>query len=400
MARIPVERTRKRPPLWVWLLAALALVALLGLLFELFLDEDAAGSSFVFIRPTASAISESEAATMGPETAPAGSGDPLATTEAPAAGTGSGENGELSPISDTQTIIAAPDPPALVGRRVELQGVQVQEVTGDVSFWVGPSQGEQLLVILDEVATPREPTEGRYDINAGQTITILGEIRRFPGLAEAKQLWGVSDEAKLADEQIYLHAERIAFGPTNQPVTDVQASFQQFWEQNGGLPIFGYPLGEPLEENGRTVQYFERARLELHPDNPPGYQVVVGRLGAELLELQGTPWQMQPTSPGRAAGCLYFPETKHNLCNQEVGQGFLNYWSTHGVELDGQPGTSYDESLALFGMPLTEPYMYTTRDGETIWVQWFERARFEWRGGNPPETKVLLGRLGAGVLSR
>ncbi|HEY1016676.1 MAG TPA: sortase, partial [Herpetosiphonaceae bacterium] len=40
--------------------------------------------------------------------------------------------------------------------------------------------------------------------------------------------------------------------------------FRQFWESNGGLPVFGYPLTEVFVEDGRPVQYFERARLEWH----------------------------------------------------------------------------------------------------------------------------------------
>jgi hypothetical protein len=31
------------------------------------------------------------------------------------------------------------------------------------------------------------------------------------------------------------------------------------------------------------VQYFERNRFEHHPGNPPPYDVLLGRLGAELM---------------------------------------------------------------------------------------------------------------------
>ena len=62
-------------------------------------------------------------------------------------------------------------------------------------------------------------------------------------------------------------------------------------------------------------------------------------------------------------------------------------------EFDGLAGRSYAESLALFGQPITEPYSETL-GGESIQVQWFERARFEWHPNNVPEYRVLLGRLG------
>jgi hypothetical protein len=57
-------------------------------------------------------------------------------------------------------------------------------------------------------------------------------------------------------------------------------AFKQFWEASGGTPIFGQPISEELVENGRTVQYFERARFELAQQG----RVQLGRVGAELLE--------------------------------------------------------------------------------------------------------------------
>ncbi len=69
----------------------------------------------------------------------------------------------------------------------------------------------------------------------------------------------------------------------------VSAGFKQFWETHGGLPIFGYPLSEefseqnPSDGESYSVQYFERARFEYHPANPPGYQVELGLLGSQLI---------------------------------------------------------------------------------------------------------------------
>jgi hypothetical protein len=69
----------------------------------------------------------------------------------------------------------------------------------------------------------------------------------------------------------------------------ISFEFKTYWEQNGGLPIFGYPISEPFEESNPsdgliyTVQYFERARFELHPEQPAPYRVLLGRLGAQLM---------------------------------------------------------------------------------------------------------------------
>jgi len=59
-------------------------------------------------------------------------------------------------------------------------------------------------------------------------------------------------------------------------------SFRQYWNSNGGLTIFGYPISEEIQENGRTVQYFERSRFEL----APGGSVQLGHVGREALAKQ------------------------------------------------------------------------------------------------------------------
>src|SRR5690606_25148573 len=86
-----------------------------------------------------------------------------------------------------------------------------------------------------------------------------------------------------------------------------------FWNETGGLPIYGYPLTAAAEELNpdtgqvHTVQYFERERLELHPTNEPPYNVLLGRLGVQILEMNGLDWttfeKMSPDSEH------YFEET-------------------------------------------------------------------------------------------
>src|SRR3712207_72575 len=48
----------------------------------------------------------------------------------------------------------------------------------------------------------------------------------------------------------------------------ISGRFRQFWEQNGGLPVFGYPItparNETNPDNGQSylTQWFERNRFE------------------------------------------------------------------------------------------------------------------------------------------
>jgi hypothetical protein len=58
--------------------------------------------------------------------------------------------------------------------------------------------------------------------------------------------------------------------------------FLSYWKSNGGLAIFGYPISEPFQEGAYLVQYFERNRFELHPENAAPYDVLLGLLGTDL----------------------------------------------------------------------------------------------------------------------
>jgi hypothetical protein len=132
----------------------------------------------------------------------------------------------------------------------------------------------------------------------------------------------------------------------------------------------GYPLTGQLTENSLPVQYFERQRFELHAENVAPYDVLLGRLGDELLKRQGVDWFNLPKATSQPAGCRYFPETQHNVCDMPGGPTFLRYWSANGLEFDGRAGKSPAESIALFGLPLTEP-ISATLEGATVLVQWF-----------------------------
>ncbi|HWQ12401.1 MAG TPA: lamin tail domain-containing protein [Roseiflexaceae bacterium] len=176
----------------------------------------------------------------------------------------------------------------------------------------------------------------------------------------------------------------------------IAGRIREFWERNGGLPVFGFPKGPQQEMiiEGRPIQaqQFERNRLELHPENQPPYDVLLGRLGADRLAQQGRdPFTFPRSEP--QPGCRFFPETQHNVCGE-----ILAAWRASGLEFDGQPGVSEPESLALFGLPLSDLQTEEV-EGRPYQVQWFERARFELHPENQPPYHVLLGLLGNEILA-
>jgi len=56
--------------------------------------------------------------------------------------------------------------------------------------------------------------------------------------------------------------------------------FLAYWQANGGLTRFGYPLSEPDDATGKVVQWFERARFEWDAKQE---KVNLGLLGLERL---------------------------------------------------------------------------------------------------------------------
>ena len=165
----------------------------------------------------------------------------------------------------------------------------------------------------------------------------------------------------------------------------VGAPFLKHWRQHGGLPVFGYPLTEPMQEKSTldgktyTVQYFERARLEAHPENNEPWDVILGQLGRHASERIVGNKAFDPVLTAQAVdeSNVYFAESKHTL------QGdFLQYWRKNG-------------DLALFGYPISEQFVEKSAyDGKPYTVQYFERYRLELHPDNQPPFNIELGQLG------
>lgn len=169
----------------------------------------------------------------------------------------------------------------------------------------------------------------------------------------------------------------------------LNGAFKRYWEANGGLARFGYPITEELIEpeagsgRPRVVQYFERNRFEHYPEfsNTP-YEVQLGRLGDAMLRRQGVDWQSLGKVGGAPPECQFFPETGHSLCPP-----FLDAWNRDG-------------GLGILGLPLSEPFTTNRADGKQYTVQYFERARMELFpefAGTPNE--VQLGLLGKELIT-
>lgn len=110
----------------------------------------------------------------------------------------------------------------------------------------------------------------RYDVALG----LLGvELARRDGLLDSEPFQPVNGSNDANCTFFPETGHRLCYG------------FRDFWTSHGALEILGYPISEEYADpdTGLTVQYFERQRLEWHPENDPEWQVEGGLLGNQLL---------------------------------------------------------------------------------------------------------------------
>ncbi|MEW6405767.1 MAG: hypothetical protein AB1649_28580, partial [Chloroflexota bacterium] len=71
--------------------------------------------------------------------------------------------------------------------------------------------------------------------------------------------------------------------------------FLDFYEANGGVIQFGYPISDFEIRDGWISQCFQRACFEWHPERPPGEKVFISNLGIEYFNFSGeNPRYLQP----------------------------------------------------------------------------------------------------------
>jgi hypothetical protein len=148
---------------------------------------------------------------------------------------------------------------------------------------------------------------------------------------------------------------------------NVKGDFLHFFKSaSNPILVFGYPITEQMtSKDGKTVQYFQRARLELHPELSANQRVQMTALG-QVMHRSGSQ-QLDIDNP---SACQTFP-TGYRVCF-----AFLDFYQANG-------GTTQ------FGNPIS-PFEFQ----ENLIVQYFEKARFEWRADRPEGQRVVITDLG------
>jgi hypothetical protein len=130
------------------------------------------------------------------------------------------------------------------------------------------------------------------------------------------------------------------------------------------LALFGLPMSdaqtETIEGKEYTVQWFERARFELHPENAPPYNVLLGLLGNEVhnqvttaacadpgdTELLSHPWVLNGQAGGEATPQPFVQLPADVLQGKDVLQVKIDI---HGASFD--EGPRKDESAIIIDQP-------------------------------------------------
>jgi hypothetical protein len=180
---------------------------------------------------------------------------------------------------------------SLAGNQVLAQTFADREYFPETGHWV---VGD-FLVKYNSVPNPEDVfgypiTEAFQDDISGLTIQYFEKTRFELHPGEIPDL-----RVKLSNLGSYLYLEgqtlpvlynasACRFYPQVDNGYYICYDFLKFFDQNGGVAHFGYPISNFEILDGWIVQHFQRARLEWHPENPKGNWVTVSDIGREYFD--------------------------------------------------------------------------------------------------------------------
>lgn len=176
---------------------------------------------------------------------------------------------------------------------------------------------------------------------------------------------GLSGQFKTAQSQRVLD-------PTNNGHT-IHGAFLEYYNLSPNpKEIYGEPITEAFTDprTNLLVQYFEKARFEYHPTEPPQRQVHLSPLGINHYLLARD--QILPNQViDNWQGCRVFSDTGLHVC-----MAFLAYFEANGGEY-------------TFGPPVSNAVWLNGR-----LVQYFFYSRLEWHPDLPIGKNIQVSNLG------
>jgi hypothetical protein len=147
------------------------------------------------------------------------------------------------------------------------------------------------------------PITDEFVDNEGRLLQYFQRFRMEldPDSPAQVQLGNLAEEMNLADRPVSAPDNSAGRFYTETGHT-LHPNFAAFFDAYGGVALFGYPITKYLPENGRFVQYFQRARLEYYPDEAPAQRVQLAHLGSIYFVWASLPAELLGPVPARLSG--------------------------------------------------------------------------------------------------
>ena len=223
MANIPVER--KSGAGWLpWLIGLLVVGGLIWLVAELF-DNEPDADELAGTDDNVGVIDDVELgddADAGLLTDPNElydydyAADPLygpGATGGAAGATGGATDDATGGATGTSGAMASDSLAAgrMEGREVDFDQTTVLNVVGDSAFYIGTDDARRVLVVLaglGENETGAGGSDGRFNIDAGDTVSVSGTVTRFQEGAPGTYALPDADRQRLLERPLYVQVER------------------------------------------------------------------------------------------------------------------------------------------------------------------------------------------------
>ena len=196
--------------------------------------------------------------------------------------------------------------------------------------------------------------------------------RRFLSACVSSLLFGLAVGLWVAPGASRAQDDALYFVTTGQRLSN-EHGFLAHWRTSNGPLTLGAPITPPIDEGGLTVQYFERGRLELHPEYADA--VLRGRLGAEYAAALWKNFAPPAPPATESTEARRFSETGYTL-----DVPFRTFWEMAG-------------GRDVFGVPISAP-AWEYVGAQLALVQYFERGRLEQYTGAAPDAAIQIGALG------
>lgn len=168
----------------------------------------------------------------------------------------------------------------------------------DTAFTTGGIVNPKTVAIEKEHLAGAPISDATYEVMAHTWVDVARYVKNVPLLGSIDIIRGHRDwvgDGRVCPDGIDVPRINARFlelmgtpvtNPWQDPVTKhfIHELFQGFWSEHGGIADHGRPVSGAFNEDGRLVQYYERAVFQHFPENTgTPYEVQLRLLGTEEL---------------------------------------------------------------------------------------------------------------------